>query len=121
MSRDSMPSTAPKNPEVYRILRLLGEGGMGARRKIALKVIKAVWASKELLRCFGLETQTPGRLHHPGIAQIILTRIRHTDVRQMRSRRAISALLKCGGIKGESKDAIDQQLAGASRNEAVNA
>ena len=42
MSRDSMPSTAPKNPEVYRILRLLGEGGMGARRKIALKVIKAV-------------------------------------------------------------------------------
>jgi eukaryotic-like serine/threonine-protein kinase len=63
----------------YRILRLLGEGGMGAvyeaeqeqpRRRVALKVIKAALASPELLRRFELEAQSLGRLHHPGIAQI---------------------------------------------------
>ncbi|HWE83725.1 MAG TPA: serine/threonine-protein kinase [Terracidiphilus sp.] len=63
----------------YRILRLLGEGGMGAvyeaeqdqpRRRVALKVIKAAWASPELLRRFEQEAQALGLLHHPGIAQI---------------------------------------------------
>jgi tetratricopeptide (TPR) repeat protein/predicted Ser/Thr protein kinase len=63
----------------YRIIRLLGEGGMGAvyeaeqdqpRRSVALKVIRGVWANPELLRRFELESQTLGRLHHPGIAQI---------------------------------------------------
>ncbi len=63
----------------YRIIRLLGEGGMGAvyeaeqdrpRRLVALKVIKSAWASPELLRRFEQEFQTLGRLHHPGIAQI---------------------------------------------------
>ena len=63
----------------YRVLRLLGEGGMGAvyeaeqdqpRRLVALKVIKAAWASPEMLRRFEQESQALGRLHHPGIAQI---------------------------------------------------
>jgi eukaryotic-like serine/threonine-protein kinase len=63
----------------YRIIRLLGEGGMGAvyeaeqdqpRRLVALKVIKAAWASPEMLRRFEQESQALGRLHHPGIAQI---------------------------------------------------
>src|SRR5262245_34232703 len=63
----------------YRILRLLGEGGMGAvyeaeqeqpRRTVALKVIKLGFASPELLRRFELESQALGRLQHPGIAQI---------------------------------------------------
>jgi tetratricopeptide (TPR) repeat protein/predicted Ser/Thr protein kinase len=73
---------APQTPSVigrYRILRLLGEGGMGAvyeaeqdhpRRRVALKVIKAAWVGPEALRRFELESQTLGRLHHPGIAQI---------------------------------------------------
>jgi len=63
----------------YRIVRLLGTGGMGAvyeaeqdhpRRNIALKVIRSSWASPQLLRRFEQESQTLGRLHHPGIAQI---------------------------------------------------
>ena len=63
----------------YRILRLLGEGGMGAvyeaeqdqpRRTVALKVIKPGHASPELLRRFEQESQALGRLQHPGIAQI---------------------------------------------------
>src|SRR5262245_20596627 len=63
----------------YTITRLIGEGGMGAvyeaeqdqpRRTVALKVIKAGFASPELLRRFAQESQALGRLQHPGIAQI---------------------------------------------------
>ena len=63
----------------YRILRLLGEGGMGAvyeaeqeqpRRTVALKVIKSSWASPSLLRRFEQESQALARLHHHGIAQV---------------------------------------------------
>jgi serine/threonine protein kinase len=63
----------------YRIVRLLGEGGMGAvyeaeqeqpRRTVALKVIKSAWASPELLRRLELESQALARLQHPGIAQV---------------------------------------------------
>ncbi len=74
--------TAPWLPESigrYRILRLLGEGGMGAvyeaeqenpHRTVALKVIRAGYADPELVRRFENEAQALGRLHHPGIAQI---------------------------------------------------
>ncbi len=58
----------------YRILRLLGEGGMGAvyeakrtpHRTVALKVIRAGYASGEMLRRFENETQALGRLLTPG-------------------------------------------------------
>jgi tetratricopeptide (TPR) repeat protein/predicted Ser/Thr protein kinase len=69
----------PERIGAYRILRLLGEGGMGAvyeaeqdrpRRRVALKVIKPGWGSPERLRRFEQEFETLGRLHHPGIAQI---------------------------------------------------
>ena len=72
-------SPLPESIGRYRIVRLLGEGGMGAvyeaqqdqpRRNVALKVIRAAWASPELLRRFEQESQALGRLHHPGIAQI---------------------------------------------------
>lgn len=73
------PPRFPANIGRYRIVRLLGEGGMGAvyeaeqdqpRRSVALKVVKSGWASPDLLRRFQQEFQTLGRLHHPGIAQI---------------------------------------------------
>src|SRR6185369_11306053 len=63
----------------YRIVRLMGEGGMGAvyeaeqeqpSRTVALKVIRPGLASPELLRRFAQEAQALGRLQHPGIAQI---------------------------------------------------
>ncbi len=69
----------PKTVGHYRILRLLGEGGMGTvyeaeqeqpRRRVALKVIKPGMAGPELLRRFEHESQALGRLQHPGIAQI---------------------------------------------------
>jgi tetratricopeptide (TPR) repeat protein len=63
----------------YRIVRVIGEGGMGvvyeARqshpdRTVALKVIKPGFATAELAHRFRQETQALGRLQHPGIAQI---------------------------------------------------
>jgi len=69
----------PANIGRYRIVRLLGEGGMGTvyeaeqdqpRRRIALKVIRAAWVSPDLLRRFEQESQVLARLHHPGIAHI---------------------------------------------------
>jgi tetratricopeptide (TPR) repeat protein len=63
----------------YRILRLLGVGGMGAvyeaeqqqpKRTVALKVIKPGLVSRRLLRRFAHEAEILGRLQHPGIAQI---------------------------------------------------
>src|SRR5262245_1486622 len=73
--------TAALPPRIgrYRILRLLGEGGMGVvyeaeqdnpRRPVALKVIRPGLVSPVLLKRFAQEAQILGRLHHPGIAQI---------------------------------------------------
>jgi tetratricopeptide (TPR) repeat protein/predicted Ser/Thr protein kinase len=76
---DAPVRQSPASIGRYRIIRLLGEGGMGAvyeveqdqpRRSVALKVIRAAWASPDMLRRFELESQMLGRLHHPGIAQI---------------------------------------------------
>ncbi len=63
----------------YRIVSLLGEGGMGVvyeaeqdqpRRMVALKVVREDFVTPELVRRFALESQVLGRLQHPGIAQI---------------------------------------------------
>src|SRR5262249_58554445 len=70
---------APLRIAHYRIVRLLGEGGMGAvyeaeqdspRRAVALKVVRPGLASPALVRRFGHEAQILGRLHHPAIAQV---------------------------------------------------
>ncbi|MCH7995721.1 MAG: serine/threonine protein kinase, partial [Planctomycetes bacterium] len=63
----------------YKILSVLGEGGMGVvyraeqdnpRREVALKLLKAGGASVIALSRFKEEAQILGRLQHPGIAQI---------------------------------------------------
>lgn len=63
----------------YRVISMIGQGGMGAvylaeqdnpRRTVALKVIKPNIVSRSLLKRFELEAQVLGRLQHPGIAQI---------------------------------------------------
>jgi eukaryotic-like serine/threonine-protein kinase len=72
-------STQPAAIGRYRILRLLGEGGMGAVyeaeqeqpcRTVALKVIKPGLSGPEMLWRFERESESLGRLQHPGIAQI---------------------------------------------------
>ncbi len=64
----------------YRLLRVLGEGGMGTvyeaeqlspRRLVALKSLRAgVTASDRAMRRFALEAEVLARLQHPGIAQV---------------------------------------------------
>ena len=63
----------------YRILRVIGSGGMGVvyeaqqdapHRTVALKLLRPGWLSAPLLKRFAREAEVLGRLHHPGIAQI---------------------------------------------------
>lgn len=72
--------SAHPNLENYRLLRTLGEGGMGVvyeaeqqspRRLVALKVVRSVrGASERLKRLFQREAEALARLQHPGIATI---------------------------------------------------
>jgi len=76
------PGIAREHPSVigrYRIIGLIGEGGMGSvyeaeqdtpRRTVALKIIRPAVANPEVLRRFEQESQALGRLQRPGIAQI---------------------------------------------------
>jgi serine/threonine protein kinase len=64
----------------YKLLRLLGEGGMGMvylaeqeqliRRRVALKIIKPGMDSKKVLARFEAERQALALLDHPNIAQV---------------------------------------------------
>jgi len=63
----------------YRLVEVIGEGGMGAvwraeqdhpRRSVALKVIRSGVAARELLRRFELEASVLARLSHPGVAHV---------------------------------------------------
>jgi WD40 repeat protein/predicted Ser/Thr protein kinase len=69
------PSSFPH----YRILGVLGEGGMGTvyaaeqenpHRPVALKVIRPGLLSPGFVKRFTHEAQILARLHHPGIAQV---------------------------------------------------
>lgn len=63
----------------YRMLRVLGEGGMGvvylAERvdvggQVAIKVLRDAWLSPARRERFRAEQRTLAQLHHPGIAQL---------------------------------------------------
>lgn len=78
--REAIAATAlPSRIGNYRIVRLIGEGGMGSvyeaeqdnpRRTVALKVIRSGHVSAQMLRRFEHESEVLGRLQHPGIAQV---------------------------------------------------
>ncbi|UCD75653.1 MAG: serine/threonine protein kinase [Phycisphaerales bacterium] len=63
----------------YRLIELVGEGGMGLvysaeqespQRKVALKIIKPGFITPDTLRRFGHESEILGRLCHPCIGRI---------------------------------------------------
>lgn len=73
----------------YRILKRLGEGGMGIvfeaeqehpSRNVALKLIRLGYGSKALLRRFKHEAEMLGRLRHAGIAHIYEAGIHHSPM-----------------------------------------
>jgi len=74
VDRPSMPSVGP-----YRIVRPLGEGGMGVvhlaeqespRRLVALKMLRPGLVGRSLMKRFAQESELLGRLQHPGIAAV---------------------------------------------------
>ncbi|HEY2415574.1 MAG TPA: bifunctional serine/threonine-protein kinase/formylglycine-generating enzyme family protein [Pirellulaceae bacterium] len=81
-SDEKLPGEMPALPTHighYRILRRLGEGGMGIvyeaeqdnpRRTVALKVIRPGLLSQSLVQRFAQEANILGRLHHVGIAEV---------------------------------------------------
>lgn len=71
--------TLPESIGPYKIVRKLGQGGMGVvyeatqshpSRRVALKVLRPGFASKEILRRFRHEIEIQGRLQHPGIGHV---------------------------------------------------
>jgi len=74
-----LPDYLPPQIGAYKILRVIGQGGMGTvyealqaqpQRRVALKLIRSDQMSEELLRRFSTEVQALGRLGHAGIARI---------------------------------------------------
>jgi eukaryotic-like serine/threonine-protein kinase len=77
---ESLPGQVETRIDRYKLLRVLGEGGMGMvylaeqqgsiRRRVALKAIKPGMDSKRVLARFEAERQALALLDHPNIAQI---------------------------------------------------
>ena len=77
---DSNAHTA-KTIGPYKLIRLLGEGGMGSvwmaeqekpvRRRVALKLIRPDIGSKEVVARFEAERQALAMMNHPNIAKIL--------------------------------------------------
>lgn len=72
-------SGVPDSIGRYRIVRRIGEGGMGTvyeaiqdepERRVAVKVVRPDLSSPRMTRRFRREVGVLGHLHHPGIAQI---------------------------------------------------
>ncbi len=79
---DSPAEADPERAGPYRILRRLGEGGMGVvylaerddgeyRQQVAVKVVKSGPRSAEFTRRFRRERQVLAELQHPNIARLI--------------------------------------------------
>ncbi|HJS73850.1 MAG TPA: serine/threonine-protein kinase, partial [Vicinamibacteria bacterium] len=74
------PAPAPDRIGPYRILREIGEGGMGivyeadqetpVRRKVALKLIKWGMDTRQVIARFESEKQALALMNHPGIASV---------------------------------------------------
>ncbi len=79
LSPTGLPGWTPERIAGFRVLRRIGEGGMGVvfeaeqdtpRRRVALKMIHPTLDSHERVRRFKLEAEVLARLQHPGIARI---------------------------------------------------
>lgn len=101
---DMLPGDYVKTPESksasgipsqigdFRIIGMLGEGGMGAvylaeqlhpRRRVALKVIRARIISANAIKRFEIEGETLAKLSHPNVAQVFAAGIDQIDGQSM--------------------------------------
>lgn len=81
----------------YRVIRRIGEGGMGVvyeaeqqqpQRRVAIKVVDSLRMVPEFEQRLRLESEVQGRLLHPGIAQVFEAGVAHSG----RSRRPFFAM-----------------------------
>jgi non-specific serine/threonine protein kinase/serine/threonine-protein kinase len=73
--------SAPESVGPYRLLEVIGEGGMGqvwlaeqrepVRRRVALKIIKLGMDTREVVARFESERQALAMMDHPGIARVL--------------------------------------------------
>lgn len=79
-SASPLDDALPRSIGPYRILRLLGEGGMGLvyeaeqrtelRRRVALKVLRPGVNTRDVLARFEAERQALAVMRHPGISEV---------------------------------------------------
>jgi serine/threonine protein kinase len=82
-SRARSPASSPNLSSVgpYRLIKKLGEGGMGSvwlarqeepiRRQVALKLVRAGLDSEQFLRRFETERQAQALMDHPHVAKVL--------------------------------------------------
>src|SRR5262249_2076026 len=86
------PSLSPQITRDYKVIRLLGKGGMGdvylaeqlrvGRRPVALKVLnRSRCDDPDLKRRFENEAASAGRIHHPNV--VVVYECRATDDGQL--------------------------------------
>ncbi len=79
-SRKAGETHPPEHVGPYKIMKVLGEGGMGTvylaqqekpvRRRVALKLIKAGMDTRQVVARFEAEQQALALMNHPGIAKV---------------------------------------------------
>lgn len=77
---EGAPAARPETIDVYRIIRVLGEGGMGTvylaeqrepvRREVALKVVRHGLDSRTVVTRFEAERQALALMDHPNVARV---------------------------------------------------
>lgn len=81
LAEQESPDELPLEVGPFRIVRVLGQGGMGTvylgeqeapiRRRVAVKVVKRGMDSERIVRRFALEREALERMEHPGIARLL--------------------------------------------------
>ncbi len=79
-AQSTQPLGGPTHVGPYRIVRLLGEGGMGVvylaeqdepvRRQVALKILRRGLNTNEVVARFHCEQQTLAMMEHPNITRV---------------------------------------------------
>src|SRR5512133_1324610 len=78
---DASLGKLPERIGPYRVLQMLGQGGMGivyeaeetgpVRRRVAIKVVRAGLNSQQVIARFDTERQALAVMNHPGIAKVL--------------------------------------------------